>query len=264
MRIRLTLAADTWTDVSDTVALVGDELSVITPLSDVKLALSIAEPSDGEAMTADEAYGVSLNSDVNDTLALWVYSTAGGNVHFYNHGNLRTLKAVVDDTAEDGAEVNLSQPTKTVVAITGATTSVAIPAGVTGVEFVSTVLTPTTTTASITVEAWGAADTVRDVFSGLKTSFIAAATLAVLSAATYFVNTTGADDNQKWISGSLFDPRDATIRSVTRGKAVVNSTAVEVHMAELVQDVAGDIDTLRFVVSAGTVTGNVFIRWNYS
>ena len=258
--IRLTLDAATWTDITTSVASVGDEFTIITPLSDVSVALSVAEPSSGEALTEGVAYGVSLNSDASDTLKVWIFSTAGGNVRLYNNGNTKTIKPVVTV----GAEANPLQPTKTVVAITGATTSVSIPAGVTGVEFVSTVLTPTTTTASITVEAYGAADTVRDVFSGLKTSVVAAATLAVLAAATYFVNTTAADDNEKWISGSLFDPRDATIRSVARGKAVVNSTAVEVHYAEVVQDVAGDIDTLRFVVSAGTVTGNVFIRWSYA
>ncbi len=111
MRIRLTLAADTWTDVSTTVALVGDELSVITPLSDAKLALSVAEPSDGEDLTADAAYGVSLNSDALDTLALWVYSTAGGNVYLYNHGNTRTIKAVVDQAeARQPAEYSFGFP----------------------------------------------------------------------------------------------------------------------------------------------------------
>lgn len=257
---RITLAANTWTDVTSTVALVGDEFTIITPLTDVKVALSVGAPSDGEALVKDVAYGVSLNSDAADTLKVWVFSTAGGNVRFYNHGNTKTIKPLVTV----GAEANPLQPTDTVLALSGASTSIAIPAGVTGIEFVSGVLTPTTTTASITVEAFGVGDSVRDVFSGLKTSFIAAATLAVLAAATYFVNTTAADDNEKWISGSLYDPWDADIRSIARGKAVVNATAVEIHMAEVVQDVAGSIEFLRFVASAGTVTGNVFIRWSYS
>lgn len=260
--IRLTLAAATWTDVSTTVALVGDEFTMITPLSDVSVALSVAEPSSGEDLTPNEAYGVSLNSDAADDLKVWVLSTAGGNIRFYNNGNSKTLKPLVPVGAE--ANVDPDPPTRSEHAISGARTNIAIPDDVTWFRYSTGILVPSgTTEAPYAGVTWGSGPTDQD-FSGVEMLYSDAFGVAVVTA-NPAVNVCANDGGglQRSMAGMVWAPRDASKKTMAEGHGVAWGLP-KARRRDVVADLAKDDDVFFISGNAGTVTGTVTIEWFYT
>lgn len=263
--IRLTLAAATWTDVSATVAIVGDEFTMITPLSDVSVALSVAEPSSGESLTADEAYGVSLNSDVADALKVWVHSTAGGNIRFYNNGNTKTLKPVVTV----GAEANIPQvppppPTRSTWVVSGTSAAIDIPDDVTWFRFMSTTLTASVASASIfmglnfgptpTAQQWAGTQTVSKATTLVNTIMTSHGGFAEAPIDAAFT---------RWFTGTVWSPRDATKKSMALGEGISEGTD-EIRIRRGVAIAAKDDDEIFISISSGNFAGTIHIEWFYN
>ena len=89
----VTLAANTWTNLTTTVAEVGNHLYVLTDLADVKIGRKATAPTDGPAVAAGKATEVIIKQ--GDTLVLWAFSTAGGKIKLLRAGAERV---VIDGT----------------------------------------------------------------------------------------------------------------------------------------------------------------------
>jgi hypothetical protein len=93
MMKEVTLAANTWTNISAAVAEVGNHLYVLTDLTDAKIGRKATAPTDGPALVAGQATEVIIKQ--GDTLVLWAFSTAGGKIKLLKAGANRV---VIDGT----------------------------------------------------------------------------------------------------------------------------------------------------------------------
>jgi hypothetical protein len=99
---RVVLAAATWTSLAAQVTILGENVRVITPLSDARVTLVAAAVtptggSTGVAVVTDKAIAVNVGKGTGDVL--WAYSTAGGNIYVQNNGTNDLLLVEPDPTA---------------------------------------------------------------------------------------------------------------------------------------------------------------------
>ena len=99
---RVVLAAATWTSLAAQVAILGENVRVVTPLSDARVTVVAAAVtptggSTGVAVVTDKAIAITAGKGSGDVL--WAYSTAGGNIYVQNHGTNDVLLVEPDPTA---------------------------------------------------------------------------------------------------------------------------------------------------------------------
>lgn len=90
----VTLAANTWTDLTSVVAALGaSNLMVLTDKTDAKIGRKATAPTDGPALVKGVATQVIIKR--GDTLKLWAFSTTGGKIKLFKSG---PADVVIDGT----------------------------------------------------------------------------------------------------------------------------------------------------------------------
>ncbi len=163
-----------------------------------------------------------------------------------------------------GGASSLQPPTRTTVTLSGASTSVSIPLGVTRFHFVSEQITLTNDAGIIRVKLFHTGDTVNQL---LNLSIEIVTTAANLSFSTsnnaIIAVATGSSSTVRAVAGNVYSPRDNTRKTLTDCFGY-NFAHNDVRHRNGVAAAAEDDDTIRFETDAGTITGSIHIEWFYN
>lgn len=161
----------------------------------------------------------------------------------------------------DGGGSSLA-PTRTRLTISGATTVISIPKGVTWFRFQSGTIIMSDTTKGVGVSVKHGAD-VTQLFDGTQENIATALTVTRLTGETALA-VSGSDGGtaNRSVYGTVWAPRDASKFTITEGCGVAHGeprTYKRVFVAQL----AEDDHTMTFTVAVGTMTGTIDFEWFY-
>ncbi len=153
-------------------------------------------------------------------------------------------------------------PTRTSVTLSGASTSVSIPAGCTRFRFTSEVVTMSAAGNELWAQLYHTGDTVAEEWGVNIAVITTSASISGITGNTLMGQAKGSSIS-KMMEGEVNAPRDAAKKTLayTRNFSVSNS---ELQHRSSVANAANDDDTIRFTASGGTITGGVEIEWFFN
>ncbi len=129
---------------------------------------------------------------------------------------------------------------------------------------VSEEITLTDGTGLLSAELFNTGDTVQQTFNSLLAAIQTAALVGIGLGNTAFAFASNTSSStSRGLGGSVYSPRDAAKKTLTEGHGY-NTGADVFRYRDAVAVATDDDDTVRIVVSVGTITGTVHIEWYYN
>ncbi len=159
-------------------------------------------------------------------------------------------------------------PTRTKTTISAAaSTSVSIPAGCARVVITSEAITMSTSAANFNLQIYNTGDTVQTTVGFSQWQLAGVTSLAVSNTAsggTAFAAMGALSNTDRLVRAEVLQPRNSGVETTFNSQVLGESAGTDQVTCRFgVADSATDDDTIRVLVSTGTLSGTVYFDWFY-